>query len=254
MKTLLLGFYESVNRFLVPKLIAEKEIVYVVHSLSATVNVLDKERIDCIIVDIDNCPFDVLNFMSTSKYKDINWIFYSYQHDEEFLHLIKEHGVKGFLSKNIHPDYLFIKIMSILKNNDHFFDVHRRKYYRVQIEPGERARVEFYIPTIKKPIICKPKQLSVIGMQVILFKPNDIVFFREGQYFSNVTLKLNGYRLKLTGKVLKIVDNNIVLLFDKMDNYSREHLIKYIYQKMDVYLKELAKMEKMEKREKVLVG
>ncbi len=242
MKILFIAFSESIMRFLVPEIIANGEQAYVVNTMDGLLKVLKQHSFDYVVIDIDNCNFDASSFMSSlSNIRETKWIFYSYQYESTFIDYFRKFGLKGMLSKNIHPEYLYLKLMKILNSTSKELIISKRKYYRIYVKPSENVEVNIFLPTIIRAVKGKAKQISKIGMQVALKKFDDILLIREGQYLSKVTIRLNGYRLELTGKVIKKDNaNSLVLMFDKMDNHTYNNISKYIYKKMEIELREEA--------------
>ncbi len=246
MKILFLMFHDSVLRFLVPKLISSGEEVYAANkgNYNALLNSMD---FNYIVVDYDNCGFDVISLMKKiSKENNAEWIYYTYQYDELFIDVLKNEKVKGVLSKNIHPEYLVYKLKNILYNEKQDFIQLRRKFYRANIEPKDNVKVTLYLPTIKTPIFGKARELSILGMHIILENPADIILFREGLYLSRIYLSLNGFRLNLSGKIIRQSnEGGMVFLFDKMDNFTHDHVAKYIYKSIDNYLLKIRSKSKV---------
>ena len=241
MRLFFVGFYKSVLGFLMPKLISDGEEVFYASSEAQAFKILDKYDFDYVFVDIDNVNFDIVNFMNkhSTKY-NVKWIFYSYLYEENFIKYLKNLGLRAFLSKNIHPECLYIKIRCMLHNNDEDFLVFRRKYYRVDVEPNDRTVVRIWLPTVKHPIIGKLNQISMIGAQIRLIYAAELELIRKNQYLSRALFKMNGRSVEVSGKVIhRSVEKGVVLMFNELNSFAHEYISRFIYGKMEKYLEVL---------------
>lgn len=238
MKLLLSGLSETLLRYLLPKFIRDGDKVYITDNIHFP-KVIKRDDFDYVLIDVDFLDYDIFSYISDFSIKS-NWIFYSYKYDDKYIETLQRKGVKCALSKNIHPDYLYLKIRSIIDNKNCNFMNLRRKYYRAEVESSENVRATLYLPTIKNPINAKIKQLSILGMHILLHDIGDYILIRENTVISNIFLKLNGYRLELTGYVIKkSITKGVIVIFESMDNFARDHIGKYIFKKMEYYVKSL---------------
>jgi hypothetical protein len=197
---------------------------------------------DFVIVDIDNCDIDIVDFVKKSGFSyNVKWIFFTYRHEDWFLELVKKKGVFGVLSKNIHPDSLYIKLKKMIYEENESFSVYRRKYYRADIASSQNSKVTIYVPTVKRPIFGKAVQLSIIGMQVGIKGLSNYTILREGQFLTDMYLHLNGYRLEVDGKIIKKdAEKGIVVLFSKMKEFVHDEIARFIYKNIESYLAKIS--------------
>ena len=242
MKLLFVCFYENIIRFLMPSLLSGNEEVYVARNTRDALAVLAKSDFDFVIVDIDNCDVDVVDFVKKSGFSyNVKWIFFTYRHEDWFLDLVKRKGIFGVLSKNIHPDSLYIKLKKMIYEEKEGFSVYRRKYYRADIASSQNSKVTIYVPTVKRPLFGKVIQLSIIGMQVRFKGLSNFSILREGQFLTDIYLSLNGYRLELAGKIIKVDgEKGIVILFSKMKEFVHDEIARFIYRDIENYLSKIS--------------
>lgn len=238
MKLLFSGISSNLLRYLLPRFIADKDRVYITDNLNFT-KIINREQFDYIIIDIDNLEFDIFTYVENKSIK-AKWIFYSYQYDEKYIDILRSKGILCSLSKNIHPEYLYFKIRSVIDKEEPDAIVYKRKFFRAEVENFENVRATLYLPTIKNPIFARIKQISIIGMHLILPDLGDYVLIKENTFLSSIFLRLNGYRFEVSGRVIKKNSiNGVIILFEKLDNFAMRQISNYIYKKMEKYLKSL---------------
>lgn len=233
-------------KFLLPNFIADGENVYYAHNVKEAINILGKYKIDYLLIDVENFDFDSISFCKIAKSKfDAKIILYSYHNSDNFCDLLEKNKISAFLSKNIHPESIYIKIKSIIYGLDENFIKKRRKYFRVDIEPTENAKLTLYLPTIKKPVSGFAEQISQIGISGKLNNPSDYSLFREGTFLSKIFVRLNGYRIQFSGKVIKKSSEcGLVIMFNDIDNFCCQQISRYIYEKVGSYKERLEKEHK----------
>ncbi len=191
-------------------------------------DVLEKRKIDVIILDIESEEYDGEQIIKEVKthYNQTLIIILTYKTGMEFAKRMKEMGVHGFVSKTEDFDSQINKVISLLDDLK-TRRKEKRKYMRVKPDNTQTNKFALSIPGIEKEYFGKIKDISLGGIASTMTTNIYDALLYSGLKVE-VTFTLNKITAKSLAQVVAKRGNDVAVSFRNMSSTTRKKLSEYI--------------------------
>jgi hypothetical protein len=211
----------------------------IINSYLEAVTIIQRDQFNIIFEDIDNqsdfkddiSSEKLIKFVK-SKYNNCsNVVIITSSKDITHLTDLIFEGILGVIYKSeklydIAKQFCFmIKILPDYKSGN------QRRFIRVKPGNDENAFINIFIPEKNYSYKARVIDVSIKGVSFDSKGGGLPFFFHDGRKFENIELFLNDRMILINGKLVKRVDNAL-LLFNNISEYSEKLLCSYVAEKM----------------------